>query len=148
MASVNIHACCIAIGDAGVLLRGPSGSGKSDLALRMIDGGADLVADDRVDLRREGDSLIACSPKALAGLIEATGLGPLTVPYREKASIVMIADLVPRETVERLPEASRESLLGVSLPRYVLDAFGTATPAKLRLLATGAQIVTRVTDGQ
>lgn len=143
-AQIDIHASCVAVGDVGVLLRGPSGSGKSDLALRLIEGGAKLVADDRVDLHSDGTNLIAAAPPALAGLIEAVGLGPLAIPYRTEVTVGLIVDLVPRRSVERLPEPASETVLGIDVPYFHLDAFGAATPAKLRLLAAGARVVTKV----
>src|SRR5690606_32729552 len=76
----TIHATCVALGDTGILLRGRSGSGKSDLALRLIDGGALLVADDRVALSLEGGRVIARPPAALAGYLEVRGVGPMPVP--------------------------------------------------------------------
>ena len=57
-----VHASCVALDGNGVLLRGPSGSGKSDLALRLIDGGAVLVADDQVALTVEGEKILASAP--------------------------------------------------------------------------------------
>ncbi|MEM7445217.1 MAG: HPr kinase/phosphatase C-terminal domain-containing protein [Pseudomonadota bacterium] len=140
-ATINIHATCVAIGEMGVLLRGPSGTGKSDLALRLIEGGADLVADDRVDIRRDGGRVMASAPSALAGLIEATGLGPLEVANRAEVAIGLIVDLVPRCELERMPEPAQESLLEIDLPCVTLDPFGAATPAKLKLLAGGARMV-------
>ena len=71
----QVHGTCIAIDGAGVLLRGPSGCGKSDLALRLIDGGAVLVADDRVSLEARAGDLVASAPDALAGLLEVRGVG-------------------------------------------------------------------------
>lgn len=138
---VNIHASCVAIGDVGVLLRGPPGSGKSDLALRLIDGGAELVADDRVDLHRSGDRLIATSPPLLAGLIEAAGIGPIRIANRSSVTVGLMVDLVPGSAVERLPEPASETLHGIKLARFSLDAFSHSTPAKLRLLAIGAPVV-------
>ncbi|MGE3652127.1 MAG: HPr kinase/phosphorylase, partial [Reyranellaceae bacterium] len=84
--SSQIHATCVALPEGGVLLRGDSGAGKSDLALRLIDGGARLVADDRTDLMREGDLLIARAPTSIAGLIEARGLGILRLPPEKLAA--------------------------------------------------------------
>lgn len=75
MAGECVHASCVAIGGRGVLLVGPSGSGKSDLALRLIDGGAELVADDRVALRLADGRPVADAPPALAGLLEIREIG-------------------------------------------------------------------------
>lgn len=129
---VQIHASCVAIDGLALLLRGPSGAGKSDLALRLIDEGAALVSDDRVDLVRDEDgNLLASSPQPIAGLMEVRGLGVLPVPSVEVAPLVLIVDLGGEG--ERLPEPTFEILAGVTLPRLRLDAFHASTPAKLRL---------------
>ncbi len=74
-----VHATAVAIEGEAVLLRGPSGSGKSDLALRLIDGGAQLVADDQTLLRRAGGRVLASAPPAIAGLLEVRGVGVVRV---------------------------------------------------------------------
>ncbi|WP_040850329.1 HPr kinase/phosphorylase, partial [Nitrospirillum viridazoti] len=76
---IRVHATCVSVGGAGVLLRGASGSGKSDLALRLVDAGALLVADDQVALAADPTAtlLTATAPERLAGLIEVRGLGIL-----------------------------------------------------------------------
>lgn len=131
--ALQIHATCIALEGAGVLLRGPSGAGKSDLALRLLDRGARLVADDRVDLRRAGAAVVASAPATLRGLVEARGVGILRVPYLESSTIRLVVDLVAREEVDRLPEAMAETLLGVAVPRLRLHGFDGSVPAKLAL---------------
>ena len=73
--TILVHATAIAIGGRAVLLRGPSGSGKSDLALRLIDAGARLVSDDYSQLRREDDTILVRAPKPISGLIEAREIG-------------------------------------------------------------------------
>ncbi|BAI70705.1 hypothetical protein AZL_000670 [Azospirillum sp. B510] len=130
---VTIHGTCVLLSGIGVLLRGESGRGKSDLALRLIDGGALLVADDRVALSAESGRLTACAPPALAGLLEVRGVGILAVPSAASALLGLVVDLVPRPEVERLPEAETETLLGMALPRLALHAFDASTPAKIRL---------------
>jgi serine kinase of HPr protein (carbohydrate metabolism regulator) len=130
-----IHATCVAIDRVGVLLRGPSGSGKSDLALRLIDGGAALVADDRVVLNVEAGRLVARAPNAIAGLIEARGLGPLAVRATASVPVGLIVDLVAGREVERYPEPEFHTLLGVRLPLVRLDPFEASAPAKVRLAA-------------
>ena len=121
------------MGRTGVLLRGPSGAGKSDLTLRLIDRGAVLVADDRVDLRRAGRGLVASAPTPLAGLIEVRGLGIVRLARLPEVELGLVVDLVPLSSVERLPEPARERLLGVALPRVALDPFAASTPAKIAL---------------
>ncbi|MDE0940637.1 MAG: HPr kinase/phosphatase C-terminal domain-containing protein, partial [Pirellulales bacterium] len=89
-AETLVHATCVAIGEVGVLLRGPSGSGKSDLALRLIEGGAKLVADDQVVLSEVAGSLLASAPAALRGKIEVRGCGILDIPYEKSVSMRLV----------------------------------------------------------
>ncbi len=139
-----VHATCVALRPRGrswraVLLRGPSGAGKSDLALRLIEGGARLVADDQTELVRRGKSIIATSPATLAGLIEARGVGIVKLARDQRvtrAPVVLLVDLAPPERIERLPEPARERLLGVDLPVLMLAPFEASASAKLRLALT------------
>jgi serine kinase of HPr protein (carbohydrate metabolism regulator) len=117
----------------GVLLRGPSGIGKSDLALRLIDRGAALVADDQVLLERDGERLLASPPENLAGLLEVRGLGILQFPHEEKAPIRLVIDLVEIREMERLPESATVSILGISLPLWTLSAREPSADTKVRL---------------
>ena len=136
----RLHASCVAFGNAGVLLLGGSGAGKSDLALRAIDAGAMLVADDQVELRRVGAELIASVPKALAGLIEVRGVGIVRLPFRAEAKLRLAVELLPPERISRLPEHAQREYLGVALPLSRLAPFEVSAVVKLRLavrLATG-----------
>lgn len=123
----------VAIDGRAVLLRGPSGAGKSDVALRLIDAGAGLVADDRTELVREGDRLVARAPEALRNRLEVRGIGIVTIPAVSRAPLVLVIDLVPPEQVSRLPDPGRWTHAGVSVPLIVLAAFEASTPAKIRL---------------
>src|SRR5262245_7617681 len=100
---VLVHATAIAIDGAAILLRGPPGAGKSDLALRLIDDGARLVADDQAEIRRAQDQILVSAPTAIAGLIEVRGIGILRVAPVDAAPLVLLVDLVPSAEVERLP---------------------------------------------
>jgi HPr kinase/phosphorylase len=131
-----VHATCVAIGEVGVLLRGPSGSGKSDLALRLIDGGARLVADDQVVLSEEAGALLASAPVILRGKIEVRGCGIFDIPYEENTAIRLVIDLVQREDVPRLPEPACCDIAGWSLPLYRLHAFDASCATKIRSLVT------------
>lgn len=95
------HGTCVDWGGRGVLLLGPSGSGKSDLALRLIDAGAVLVADDQTELSEDG---VASAPERLRGLLEVRGVGILRFPYVEKTKIALTVRLAPANEVERLPD--------------------------------------------
>jgi serine kinase of HPr protein (carbohydrate metabolism regulator) len=136
-----IQATCVVVEGAGVLLRGPPGSGKSDLALRLIDGGARLVADDGVELRRHGADVIArlppAAPDSLRGRIEARGLGIAPVPSIAESRLDLVIDLVAPEAVERLPEPETANLLGIELPLLRLAALEPSAPAKVRLAVRG-----------
>ncbi len=122
------HATCIALGEAGLLIRGESGTGKSTLALLLLDRAdliglpAALVGDDRVRLIREGGGLTAQPHPALQGRIELRGVGLCRIlTTRDRVGLALVVDLV--STVPRLPEPSRDpvEILGLSLPRLVLD---------------------------
>jgi serine kinase of HPr protein (carbohydrate metabolism regulator) len=130
---VLVHATAIAIDRLAVLLRGPSGAGKSDLALRLIDGGARLVADDQVELRRAGERVFVTAPAALAGLIEVRGVGIFRVEAVAEAMLALLVDLVPCAEVDRLPEARCEDVLGIAVPSIALSPFEASAAAKLRL---------------
>ena len=128
-----LHASCVAIDGVAVLLRGPSGSGKSDLALRLIDCGARLVADDQVALGTENGRLIARAPAALAGLLEVRGIGIVRIPPAESAPVVLIIDLDQDGQIERLPELENIEFQGVSVRRLILKPFEASAAAKVRV---------------
>jgi HPr kinase/phosphorylase len=135
---VLVYGTCVSIGRTAVLLRGPSGSGKSDLALRLIDGGARLVADDQVSVTSAGGWAIAESPPALRGLLEVRGIGILAVPWCPSAAIGAVIDLVSPAEIERLPEPDRRPLAGIPLPHFRVAPFEASAPAKVRLVAATA----------
>ncbi len=128
-----MHATCVEVAGKGILLLGDSGSGKSDLALRLIDSGAVLVADDQVEVFFEAGQLWASPAPRLAGLIEARCVGILTLPYKEKSPLVLALQLVGRENVERLPEPQFFDCEEGQLPLLSLHAFDHSTVAKIRL---------------
>ncbi len=128
----SIHASCVAIGGAGVLIEGAPGSGKSDLALRLIDAGATLVADDRVHLTRRSRALLASGPAPLAGLTEVRGVGIVRLAHASEIAVrlvVMLTDMQP----ERLPEPTTRTLAGVTVPAIALAAFEASAAAKVRV---------------
>ena len=136
MKTVNIHATCVAIGTKGVLILGGSGAGKSDLALRLIDDGACLVADDRTEIYVARGRLCARAPKSIAGLMEVRGLGVIALPYARSAVLALAVRLGPQ--AERLPEAAfypppAPLKMGKSLPFIMLDRAAPSAPARVRL---------------
>ena len=134
----TVHATCVAFDGRGVLIRGPAGSGKSDLAARAIDSGARLVADDRVTLARRGDTIVAASPPQLRGMLEIRGLGILRVESDMESPLALVADLAEARTIERMPEVESCDLLGVALPRIRVAPFEASAVAKLRFALLGA----------
>ncbi|MDA0339107.1 MAG: HPr kinase/phosphatase C-terminal domain-containing protein [Proteobacteria bacterium] len=140
-ATATIHATCVAIDGKGVLLRGPSGSGKSDLALRLIDGGAILVADDYVVLTESGEQLLAGWPESTRGLLEVRGVGLVRVPCQDIVPVSLIVDLVLPADVVRLPETEFVCLSqnpGIVIQRIQIAPFEASSPAKIRLMLRAA----------
>lgn len=135
-----LHASCVAFSGAGVVLLGPSGIGKSDLALRLIDAGGRLVADDCLVVERRGDQLIGRPSEAGAGLIEVRGLGVLRIEYCQVAPLGLVVMLDEIGPWPRLPERLTHELLGVALPCVRLDPRAASTAAKIKL-ALGAERV-------
>jgi HPr kinase/phosphorylase len=155
MTQTQIHASCVAFDDQAVLIRGPSGSGKSELVLRLIDAEgyglgtmpqrATLVADDQVILSLLNNKILAKPAPALAGLLEIRGQGIVNLEYVQDIAICLVVDLVAASDVARLPEPEEltTTILGVHLPRLALDGHATAAPAKLRSKCFSSAIKTR-----
>jgi serine kinase of HPr protein (carbohydrate metabolism regulator) len=126
----TVHATCVAIGWRGVLIRGRSGSGKSDLALRLIDRGARLVSDDYTILIENGGRILARAPETIAGKLEVRGVGIVEMEPAVDIPVCLIADL-DRAPV-RLPDGpEEEALLGTLLPAIGLAALEASAPLKL-----------------
>lgn len=126
--ALNVHGSAVLVGSAGVLLRGPSGSGKSSLALRFIDAGGRLVSDDRVLLWARAGRLVACPPSAIAGRIEMRGSGIVRRPFEPMAVIRLVVDLVAADGLERMPAPEHRSadIAGVDLRRQAVPMVGPA----------------------
>ena len=135
----RIHATAVAIRGKGILLRGRSGTGKSDLALRLIDGGAKLIADDVVEVEKRGTRLEARAPTRLRGKMEVRGVGIVAVPTVRRASVVLVVDLVAADAVVRYPEPAHAHILGIRVKLLKLWAFEASAPAKLRLAVRGRE---------
>jgi HPr kinase/phosphorylase len=150
---VIVHATCIALGgcahpfggpeDAAVLIFGAPGSGKSDLALRLIAAGAKLVADDQTSLSVDSGKLWAEAPQTTRGLMEIHGVGILAVDSLARGAVVLAVRLERGHKNVRLPEPSTYVAPHPLKPRIepvfiVLDPFEASAPAKLAAAACGA----------
>jgi serine kinase of HPr protein (carbohydrate metabolism regulator) len=129
----QIHATAIAVDGQGILLRGTSGSGKSDLALRLIEQGAQLVSDDRVELVKKGANLMAFAPKQIEGLLEIRHLGVIKLQHVGATPVRLVVDLVSAEELERMPEPQTTLLEEMEIPLIRFNAFEASTPAKISL---------------
>ena len=136
----QIHASCIELAGTGVLLRGASGSGKSDFALRLIDAGARFVADDRTDLAVENGRLVASAPASIAGKLEVRGIGIVTMANVARSTIGLVVDLVAPGDIERLPEPRQCRYLEIDVPLIALTPFESSAPAKLRVAVRAAAL--------
>lgn len=128
-----LHATTVVLGEAGLLILGRAGAGKSGLGLQLMAFGCALVADDRTAISREGDALIARCPPAIGGLIEARGIGLLRAVPRPACRLRLAVDLDQTET-ERLPPDRRLRLLGCDLPLVHNSVSGHFAAALLQYL--------------
>lgn len=127
-----LHATSVALHGKAVLLAGPPGSGKSDLGLRLIQMGAQLVSDDQTFLAVTGGQLIATAPASIAGLYEIRHVGLVRMPCVAQVPVALYIDLMPLEApLERLPDPETLFLLDQPVPRLRLPAFAASTPAKV-----------------
>lgn len=113
------------------MLTGVSGSGKSDLALRLIDRGAALVSDDYTVLTRVSETLLAAPPATIAGQMEVRGIGIVSAPFVESVPVILVVRL--GEAPERMPEARFAAIEGVAVAEILLDAFEPSAPIKVEM---------------
>ncbi len=127
-------ATAVCIGKSGVLIIGKSGSGKSDLALRLIDRGARLIGDDRVVLEKHGDGLLAFPHNNIRGMLEIRGAGIVKLPFVKKIRIVAVINL-DENNPERYPaEFKKIRIADVAVPVCGLNAFEQSAPAKVEMI--------------
>lgn len=141
LSSETIHASCVSLGGRAVLICGPSGSGKSDLALRLIDRGAILVSDDYTIVQRRDGRLYAAPPPSIEGRMEIRGIGIVEMEHSRNVPICLAIDLA--RTPQRMPEASESYFaVGVGIPSVALGALEPSAPVKaeLALLKLGLQL--------
>jgi serine kinase of HPr protein (carbohydrate metabolism regulator) len=130
---IRCHASSVEIEGRGVLLRGPSGSGKSDLALRLVDGGGILISDDYTEISIRNDVAYLNAPKEIAGKIEVRGLGLMSLPVTGNIPLALVLDLMPYTEIERVPASVVVTFDGVEVPCRALDPFMASAPAIVRL---------------
>ncbi len=125
LTKTDIHATCVSINNAGILLLGKSGSGKSDLALRLImNKDAKLVADDRVDIFEQNGKIFASSPETIKGLLEARGIGIIRFPAADSVEVKLAVELAANlNEVERMPENLQYQILNHVVPLIKLYPF-------------------------
>jgi len=136
-----LHATCVAVDGAGVLIRGKPGAGKSDLALRLIDAGAELVADDSCETTVRAEELYVTAPAALTGKFEIRGYGIVKLPARAEAAVRLVVDLKPAAEIERLPEQVTCDIDGIALPLLTVDGFSASAPAKVRVALRSTRLI-------
>ena len=130
LSAETLHASAIAKDGRAVLITGPSGSGKSDLSLRLLDRGFTLVSDDQTVLRKDGDRLIASAPPTIAGKLEIRGIGIVDMERTDNVPVALIVELTG--DIQRLPDDSRQRpILGVMLPLVTIDAMTASAPSKV-----------------
>ena len=131
LSSETLHATSVAIGGRAVLLAGPSGVGKSDLALRLIDRGAILVSDDYTLVKRVDGQLIATAPDTILGQMEVRGLGIVAMPHAD-APVALVADLFDK--VDRMPlDPVFRAIAGVQIPMVKIAPFEISAAIKVEL---------------
>lgn len=147
-AAETIHASAVVVGERAIVIRGPSGAGKTRLALQLLNAAttgllryARLIADDRVRLFPANGRLLVSTPEPIQGLIEINGLGIRAIDHEALAVVGWIVDLAAHDGA-RMPEAEacRAALFGVRVPRLPIVAGKDAFPVVLGALTTRQKI--------
>lgn len=139
---VRVHATTIALEGSAAVIRGASGSGKSDLALRcmtmapnaLVETPVGLVADDYTELFLDGGTLGARPPVEIANLLEVRGVGLMEIEAVRNARVALVVDLAEADAIERMPmDKAQVDLVGFTVPAIRLCAKEASAPAKLLL---------------
>ena len=132
LSSETIHASTVTLDGRAVLITGPSGSGKSDLTLRLLDRGFVLVSDDQTIVRKIGARLLASAPPTIKGKLEIRGVGIVDMDNVEDVPVALVVELT--SDIQRLPDDSRERpVLGIKVPLISVDAMTASAASKVAL---------------
>lgn len=143
--TMRLHATTLSLNGTAVMIRGASGSGKSDLTLQLLETTGTgltgqtittlLVADDQTALRREGETILASSPETIAGLLEVRGHDVLEVEAVQNVPLVLVVDLRPAAQIERLPQPEDmfTQILGLPIPNILIDPSKPSAASRLRV---------------
>ena len=132
LSSETLHASCVAIDGRAVLITGSSGSGKSDLSLRLLDRGFALVSDDQTIVKKVGTRLTAAAPPTIRGKLEIRGVGIVEMSHIDDQPVALVVELT--SDIQRLPDDSRERLImGVPVPLISIDAKTASAASKVAL---------------
>jgi serine kinase of HPr protein (carbohydrate metabolism regulator) len=132
LSSETLHASTVALDGRAVMISGPSGSGKSDLALRLLDRGFVLVSDDQTLVRKDNGRVLASAPPTIRGKLEVRGVGIVEMETIDNVPLALVVELT--SDIQRLPDDSRERLvLDVKLPLISVDAMTASAPSKVAM---------------
>ena len=129
----RIHSTSVVIDDNGVLILGDSGSGKSDLALRLIDNGATLISDDISICRKNSNNIYLYCPPEIKGLLEVREIGIITVPFVERIKLRLVVNLNNNNNNERFPKDSCFRILGIKIPIINIEGKNSSAVAKIKV---------------
>ncbi len=128
----RIHSTSVVIDDNGVLILGDSGSGKSDLALRLIDNGATLISDDISICRKNSNNIYLHCPPEIKGLLEVREIGIITVPFVERIKLRLVVNLKSKNN-ERFPKDNSFRILGIKIPLISIEGKNSSAVAKIKV---------------
>ncbi len=129
---IDIYASAVSIHGNGILLFGESKSGKSDITVRLLHDGADLIADDRTVLKKRGESVYAFPNPNIKGLIEVRGIGLVSLPFTENIPVAAIFTLIDKDE-ERTPLPGYREIMGIKIPTWKINPFYASSAIKVKL---------------
>ncbi len=128
----KIHSSSVVLDDNGVLILGSSGSGKSDLALRLIDAGATLVSDDISICKKKSNDVYLYCPSETKGLLEVREIGIITVPFVERIKLRLVVKLTSKSN-DRIPKTNILRILGIKFPLLKIDGRNPSAVVKVKV---------------